>query len=173
MESKYRFYDFLKNIRSLRRAPPTVKAPFPEPGSPYKPILLLTVLRRIQKRDPAYIKNGFTCNDCKKDFLKVYQGLYGTPEKGIEFRIVQAFWYLGTGKPKIWELSPKNGFAEKLEQKTGKQLRSVNELNKLVKNAHFRTEDWEFLKDPIILEIVIPFIIKTHFPDLGRLLEDL
>jgi len=41
--------------------------------------------------------------------------MYGD-EADVDIKVTQAFWYLGSGKPKIWELLPKAGKGDELER---------------------------------------------------------
>jgi hypothetical protein len=92
-------FQLLKKLSSLEPAPRTVKGDYPAPKSPYKPILLLTVLWRIHRGVEPYARNEFRFDLCLKDFSHLYSRVYGNSSE-MKIKATQAFWYLGTGKPK-------------------------------------------------------------------------
>src|ERR1700733_2509187 len=93
--------DLLKRLGSLERAPRTSKGNYPAPTSPYKPLLLLTVLWRIQQGSLPHSGNTIPFDLCLEDFSELYQSLFGDTSD-LATKATQAFWYLGTGKPKMW-----------------------------------------------------------------------
>lgn len=73
--------DLLKRIAALQRAPKTRKGKYPASKSPYKPLLLLAVLRRVQQDKAPYCQNKILYSDCLRDFTALYSRLYGNGAK--------------------------------------------------------------------------------------------
>ncbi len=165
----------LKKISALERAPKTSKGDYPAAQSPYKPILLLTVLWRIQQNAPHFSENTLRFDLCCKDFEKLYSSLYGPPSSAIGGMATQAFWYLGSGKPRIWELVPNEGQSESLRvaQAEKLQVKTASKLNQMVASARFADPDWALLQDSDVQQSLISFLISRHFTDVRRELERL
>jgi predicted restriction endonuclease len=164
----------LKRVAALKRAPKSSRGKYPASSSPYKPILLLAVLRRIQQGETHYSKNEILYIDCKRDFQSLYATLYGTTSD-IDSKVVQAFWYLGTGKPRIWDLSPKAGMETDLAILTASraQIKTAPKLNRLVSSARFTAADWFLLQDVDVQQALISFLIFEHFVDVRHAVERL
>ena len=162
----------LKDIGSLQRAPRTVKGDYPAPRSPYKPIMLLVVLRRVQQGIKPYSENRLGYEACLRDFSALYSKLYGSASE-LSVKATQAFWYLGAGKPKIWNHVAQPGMeqdlAVSLDKKT--QVKSQRKLTKLVKFAQFSPENWALIADPDVQRALIAFLIAEQFTDVRRELE--
>jgi hypothetical protein len=77
--------------------------------------LLLIVLRRIQQHRKPYVDNRIDLESCAKDFGQLYSRLFGGPEE-VAPKVVQAFWYLGSGVPKMWVFTAKRGGEEELKR---------------------------------------------------------
>lgn len=166
--------DLLKRIGSLQRAPRTIKGDYPAPTSPYKPILLLATLRRIQQGTQPYASNRIEFRQCLSDFTILYSRVFGgSNEMGT--RAAQAFWYLGAGKPRLWEHVPRPGSEDELrahmDQKV--QIKSVRKLDNLVAFARFTPEHWSLLTDADVQQALISFLIAEQFTDVRRELERL
>jgi predicted restriction endonuclease len=165
-------YKLLKDISALERAPRTVKGDYPAPRSPYKPILLLIALSRIHKGIESYASNRIEFEHCLKDFGNLYSRLFGSSSE-MAARASQAFWYLGAGKPKVWELVPKPGMEEELKAliEARVQIKTAVKLNKLVAFARFPLGYWNLLTDSDVQRALISFLIAEHFADVRRELE--
>jgi predicted restriction endonuclease len=159
-------YDLLKRIAALRRAPKTSKGRYHAARSPYKPVLLLTVLRRIQQGKAPYASNRMEFDVCARDFELLYSRLFGEPEE-IHTKVTQAFWYLGSGSPKLWELTAKPGKEEELQSLVAQhaQIKTPGKLKLLVRLASFSEADWSLLTDSDVQEALISFLISQHFAD--------
>ena len=167
-------YDLLKRIAALKRAPKTKRGRYHAGRSPYKPVLLLTVLRRIQQGRKPYASNRITFEACVSDFRMLYSRLFGEPEE-IETKVTQAFWYLGSGSPKLWDLSSKPGRDDELQVLIDEhaQIKTSGELNKLVEFASFGETDWALLVDEDVQQALTSFLISQHFPDVRQEIERL
>jgi len=161
--------DLLKRVAELKRAPKTSKGKYPALKSPYKPILLLTVLRRIQQGRQPYVTNTIEFDACFQDFAALYARLYGE-SSNIESKVTQAFWYLGSGKPKMWQLCAKPGMQETLDTLVSShaQVKTAGKLTKLIEVAKFADSDWALLSDTDVQQALISFLISEHFPDVRR-----
>lgn len=159
--------DLLKRVASLKRAPRTSRGQYPASQSPYKPLLLLTVLRRIQQNREPYVSNTITYAACSQDFSTLYSRLYGDSSE-LESKVTQPFWYLGTGKPKMWELVAKPGMEEELRQlaTSRAQIKTAPKLTGLVDSARFADDDWHLLCDADVQKALISFLISEHFADI-------
>jgi len=164
--------DLLKRVGALKRAPRTSKGRYPALESPYKPILLLVALKRIQQDTSPYSQNRITYDACLRDFTKLYSRLYGDAGE-MEPKVVQAFWYLATGKPRIWSLIPRPGMATTLKMAADahEQIKTSGKLNRLVEAAAFDTSDWDLLNDSDVQQALISFLISGHFPDVRHEVE--
>jgi predicted restriction endonuclease len=165
---------FLKRVAQLQRAPNTKRATYVGPGSPYKPLLLLVVIRRIQQGHAPYINNRITYPVCLRDFSALYSKVYGD-SSNMEAKVAQPFWNFAGGKPKLWELVAKPGMEGELSKllssrvqiKTGARVKSV------VEAARFTEEDWRLLCDADVQQALISFILAAYFTDVKRELETL
>lgn len=173
-EERDTLYDLLKRIAALKRAPKTKKGRYHAERSPYKPVLLLTVLRRVQQGREPYVSNRIYFETCTKDFQMLYSRLFGEPEE-IETKVTQAFWYLGSGSPKLWNFSSKprrDGELQALIDERA-QVKTPGKLKKLVEFASFNESDWRLLADSDVQKALISFLISEHFSDvrqeIGRL----
>jgi hypothetical protein len=87
----------------------------------------------------------------------------------------QAFWYLGAGKPRLWELVPTEGMEEEvrttIEAKI--QIKTAAKLNKLVAFARFPPHYWKMLMDSDVQNALISFLIAEQFTDVRRELNSL
>lgn len=162
-------YDLLKRIAALKRAPKTRRGRYHAYRSPYKPVLLLSVLRRIQQGREPYASNRVSFGACEADFRKLYAQLFGEPEE-VETKVTQAFWYLGSGSPRLWGFSPKPGMDEALLTLINDhaQIKTPGKLKKLVEFASFSAPDWSLVTDSDVQEALISFLIAEHFADVRR-----
>jgi predicted restriction endonuclease len=161
--------ELIRRIAALKRAPKTSKARFPASRAPYKPILLLTVLRRLQQRRKPYADNVISFDECQRDFGTLYAGLFGT-DGALEPKVVQAFWYLGSGSPKMWDLHPQPGQTQELESmlEAKTQIKTSRKLTTLVSHASFSKADWILLNDGDIQDVLMTFLINEHFSHVGQ-----
>lgn len=167
-------YGLLKRIAALRKAPITSRASFPARESPYKPVLLLSVIKRIQQGKTSYIQNEILFKQCVEDFSTLYTALFGNNYQ-LETKVTQAFWYWGAGTPRIWQLIPRTGTEEALNDAilSKVQIKTPRKLQSLVLRAEFRDSDWKLLVDPDVQKALISFIMNEHFADIGRALARL
>jgi hypothetical protein len=91
----------------------------------------------------------------------------------MEPKVVQAFWYLATGAPKLWSLSPRPEMATTLKtaSEARVQIKSSGKLNKLVEFAAFENRDWNLLNDSDVQQALIASLISEHFPHVRREVE--
>ncbi len=165
-------YDLLKRISSLERAPQTSVGKYPAPRSPYKPVLLLTVLRRIEQPLAAAAENRILYADCEQDFQQLYCGLFGGSDD-VSTKVTQAFWYLGSGSPKIWEFVSQPGKEEELGSlmATKTQIKSAPKLQGLIASAQFAAADWKLLQDRDVRKALTAFLMSEHFTDVREQLS--
>lgn len=166
--------NLLKRFAQLKRAPKTTRANYPAGRAPYKPILLLAVLRRLQQGREPYTNNSMAFEDCAKDFGTLYHRLFGH-DQDPEPKVVQAFWYLGTGSPHVWDLHPQTGKEDALlaliEGRV--QVKTARKLTTHVSHASFPPADWELLTDSDVQDVLIAYLISEHFSDVQRELQRL
>lgn len=162
----------LKSIGSLERAPQTVRAGYPAPRSPYKPIMLLTTLRRLQQGRQPFIDNRISFQECLHDFSVLYSKVYGD-SSDMETKATQAFWYLGAGKPRIWQHVAKPGLEEQLATCIGEkvQIKSMAKLTSLVDYARFPEDVWTLVTDSDVQKALIAFLISEQFTDVRKEIE--
>jgi predicted restriction endonuclease len=165
-------YDLLKRISALERAPQTSIGKYPAPRSPYKPVLLLTVLRRIDQPTTPASSNRILFDDCERDFKQLYCGLFGGSDD-VATKVTQAFWYLGSGSPRIWTFVPQPGKSEELDSLvTSKaQIKSAPKLRGLIAEAQFLEEDWALLRDSDVRKALKAFLMSEHFTDVREQLS--
>jgi hypothetical protein len=161
------FLNLLKRVASLRRAPRTRKGKYPAARSPYKPLLLLSVLRRPQQQTVPFSSNRIEYDCCLRDFEILYAALYGDGE-GIASKATQAFWYLGAGTPVIWNLTANAGQEKELPTLISKgfQVKTPGRLRMLVHSASFSPADWQLVSDQDVQKALIAFLISEHFTDI-------
>jgi len=161
------FFDLLKRVASLRRAPRTRKGKYPAARSPYKPLLLLSVLRRLQQQAAPFSSNRIEYDLCRQDFGRLYSALYGDGD-GIDSKATQAFWYLGAGTPVIWNLTANAGHEKELPTliSEGFQVKTPGRLRRLVHSASFSPDDWQLVNDEDVQKALISFLISEHFTDI-------
>jgi predicted restriction endonuclease len=167
-------FGLLKRFAALRRAPKTSKGKYHAPTSPYKPILLLTVLRRIQQGRHSYAQNRIDYDACEQDFRTLYSRLYGETDN-IGSKVAQAYWYLGAGSPQVWTLVPKAGKEAELSKLIAEhaQIKTPTKLKTFVSMASFGENDWNVLTDQDVQRALIYFLISEHFADIRREIETL
>ena len=159
----------LKNIGSLERAPQTVRAGYPAPRSPYKPIMLLTTLRRLQQGKQPFIENRISFQESLNDFSVLYSKVYGE-SSDMETKATQAFWYLGAGKPRIWQHVAMPGMDDQLLKCISErvQIKTMTKLTKMVDYARFPEETWPLVVDSDVQKALIAFLISEQFTDVRR-----
>jgi hypothetical protein len=167
-------FQLLKHLASLERAPRTIKGDYPAPRSPYKPLLLLGVLWRIQHGYEPYSQNQISFELCMRDFSTLYARIYGD-STSMSTKATQAFWYLGTGKPRVWNLIPQPGKETEYNELSTKkvQIKTAPKLNHLIAFAQFAPQDWALLQDCDVQSALISFLIADQFTDVHRELERL
>ncbi len=159
--------NLLHRIADLARAPKTKRGQYPAERSPYKPILLLTVMRRLQLGAAPYSLNRIEFESCERDFARLYEMAYGQ-STDLSTKVSQAFWYLGAGTPQIWHFESPRGSETELDRFKAerKQVKSASSLARVVDHAYFGESDWRLLCDPYALQSLIAFTIECHFVDI-------
>lgn len=167
-------FDLLKRIGGLERAPRTSRGDYPAPRSPYKPTLLLAALWRIHRGIEPFSSNRMEFARCLADFSRLYTRIYGN-SLDMEVKASQAFWYLGAGKPQLWELVPKPGMEDQLASliDAKAQVKTANKLAKHVAFARFSPDHWNLLSDSDVQKALISFLIAEQFIDIRRELDEL
>lgn len=168
-------YSFLSRIekRRLRTAPYTVRATWGESSSPYKVIMIAALLMGFKKKN---FKNGIITLDQIRPFYEKIGKLLVSDFKCKDPQVIQPFWYLGAGQPKIWNLIPVEGSSGKLIQAIlkGKQVKSPGVFSDLVAGAELTTPDFDLLSDPIGARCVARFLAGEYLadhPNTGELLS--
>ena len=164
----------LKSMGSLERAPQTVRAGYPAPRSPYKPIMLLTTLRRLQQGRTPFIENRITFQECLSDFSSLYSKVYGD-SSDMETKATQAFWYLGAGKPRIWQHVARPGMDQELLTCISErvQIKTMTKLTSIVDYARFPDEVWPLVTDTDVQKALMAFLISEQFTDVRKEVERL
>jgi hypothetical protein len=136
--------------------------------------MLLVTLRRIQQARAPYAENRMVYNVCEKDFGELYCRLF-SDSNDIGTKASQAYWYLGSGSPKMWTLVPAVGAEESLgtHLSSKKQVKNASKLAQLVSLAHFSEVDWKLLSDTDVQNALMAFLISEHFPDIRRQIQEL
>ena len=160
---------FLRNIspEQLRRAPGTIRAKYPSPGSNYKPVLLLTVIHRICGGSPFYRDGIVRYAPSTEDFASVYDACYGAgASKPVQPKVTQAFWYLGAGKPRVWKLVANEGQENELESaiKNKVQVKLQTKLLELVSHAEMPEEIMALLRDRTAARAILAYLKQEFFP---------
>lgn len=165
-------HDLLKRIAALKRAPRTSRGDYPAQSSPYKPILLLTVLWRLQQSKEPFSRNRIEFLRCQEDFSLLYGGLFGD-RSDVPTKVTQAFWYLGAGKPKMWQFVPQTTKEEELHSSIQKkiQIKTPAKLQRIIAHAQFCEQDWSLLSDRDVNKALISFLIAEHFTDVREQLS--
>lgn len=77
----------------------------------------------------------------------------------------QAFWYLGTGVPRVWDFVAQD--AKLLDLKAaiaaGKQIKSKRQLMSLVALAEFNSSDLDLLNDKLANDAIKCFLVRKYF----------
>jgi hypothetical protein len=151
----------------LRRAPLTVKSTWEGGESPYKVLLLISIILAMH-RQKAFRGGIVYYNDCLPLFKEVYSILYGIRSEGIEHKIVQPFWYFGSGRPRIWRLVAQEGKVSELNRAIAqkKQLTTEKMLKGLVQCAEIDAGDHDLLHNSTAARAIIFFLagqyLSTH-----------
>jgi hypothetical protein len=145
-------------------------------ASPYKAILLLVVFQKIRNLEPDFRDGLIRYSNCVEGFDSLYRGLFGFESVDkLHEKIVQPFWNLGTGRPQLWKLMPKNDYEKELSDRIlqRKQVKSLNIVSKLVDHAKLKPGDLALLRDEVANDAVRGFFITTHFQEQGSAVFDL
>lgn len=163
---------FLRRIdkSSLRRAPKVkgkAGANFQTGASPYKPVLLLAIIGNLNSKGSPFSRGIVRFEDCEEPFFKTYNSLL-KPLKASEMKIekvVQPFWYFGTGAPRVWTLNPAEGKGSELRStiQSGVQIKTRQKLDALVDSAEFSLSDMQLLADPVANRAIEAFILNEYF----------
>jgi hypothetical protein len=158
-------YSFLSRIQknNLRVAPFTKKATWVAgQGSPYKVIMVTAVL--YGRRKNAF-KNGLITIEQIRPFFSKLAALLLPAAKIEDSMLVQPFWYLGAGQPKIWDLIPAEGASDELIKAMvdRRQIKTMTALKSLVSGAELSTPDFELLSDPLAARTIVRFIAGEYF----------
>ena len=160
---------FLESIspEQLRRAPGTIRAKYPSPGSNYKPVLLLTVVHRVRAGSPFYRDGIIRYAPSTEDFASVYDACYGAgATKPVQPKVTQAFWYLGAGSPRIWRLVANEGRERELESAIGnkEQVKVQTRLLELVSHAEMPEGIMALLRDRTAVRAILAYLKQEFFP---------
>jgi hypothetical protein len=145
-------------------------------ASPYKAILLLVIFQKIRNLEPDFRDGLIRYASCVEGFDSLYRGFFGFESVDkLHEKIVQPFWNLGTGKPQLWKLIPKNDYEIELSDRIlqRKQVKSLNIFSKLVDHAKLNPGDLALLRDEVANDAVRGFFILTHFQEQGSTAFDL
>jgi predicted restriction endonuclease len=163
---------FLQRIdkSSLKRAPkvPSKRgADFSTEGSPYKPLLLLAVIRQIGKNTKNFKSGIISFEDCVEPFFEVYSEQIKAIKQSAQKpeMVVQPFWYFGAGVPRIWELIPADNQTSELKAaiRKGVQIKTEYKLDNLVAFAEISLPDMLLIKDKVANKAIQAFILKEYF----------
>jgi hypothetical protein len=125
-------------------------------------------------RDGIFKAGIVRLEQCLPIYEEIYQSAYPAhPMTSLELeaKLVQPFWYLGAGTPRLWRLVPQTGMTGELKQTIAArpQIKTASALNRLVDYAELASEDYNFLRDPIVAEFLLYFLSGKH--DLPGLLD--
>ena len=165
-------HSYLAKISKIHRAPRVdANEPFPMGGeSPYKPALLLVVLEGISQEVSPFVEGRFTLQDCVPGLKFIFTALdvNGTLDpKKFDAMSAQPFWYLGAGKPKVFDLKACCGKADELSEATSspiKQIKSQGTLSKLVECAIIPAADLELITQDVANMAIRGFLVNRFFP---------
>lgn len=141
----------------------------PYPGgqkSPYKPLLLLTVLRMIHKRDRAFSRGLIRFADCLEHFVRLKTSIYGEIfDEDLTPQVVQPYWYFGAGVPRLWNLVPCEGKTLELNDAISGalQIKTRRKLEQLVAMAQVQPSDLDLLSDEAANNAIRAYLVATYF----------
>src|SRR5262249_17140124 len=150
---------------NLKRAPETRRSTWPQGESPYKVVLIMSVVAAMH-RDRAFPSGILYYADCVSYFRQLYQLLHPHENVGSwEPKIVQPYWYFGAGRSRIWSLVPKEGKTAELKRAIAsrKQIKTETQLNSLVECAEFDAGDFDLLQDKLAARALIAFLSAEYF----------
>jgi predicted restriction endonuclease len=151
--------------KNLKRAPATERSTWSEGESPYKVILIISIVSAMH-REKAFRSGIIYFEDCIPRFRKLYETLYPSEKvDSWEPKTVQPFWYFGAGRPRIWSLVPKEGKTAELKRAIAgrKQIKTETQLNSLVECAEFDPGDFDLLQDPTAAKTLVGFLMAEYF----------
>ena len=132
--------------------------------SPYKVIMIAAFILGRQKKA---FKNGLVTIESIKPFYEKIASVLMPGSEVTDPMVVQPFWYLGAGQPKIWSLIPSEGASDNLVQAMlmRKQIKDLSSLRKLVSGAELSTPDFELLSDPLGARTVTRFLAGEYLAE--------
>lgn len=153
--------------RQLKRAPATQRSTWTEGESPYKVVLITSIILAMH-REKAFRSGIVYYSECVPRFRKLYEALY--PQENVLSwgpKTAQPFWYFGAGRPRIWSLVPKEGKTAELKRAIAsrKQIKTEAQLNSLVECAEFDAGDFDLLQDPAAAKALVAFLAAEYFSD--------
>lgn len=158
---------FLSRIQktTLRTAPYTARATWATGSrSPYKVIMISALIRGLKK---GQFKNGIvTLNSIRPHYEHIASILM--PRAAVsDPMVVQPFWYLGAGQPKVWSLIPAEGSADELVKAVinRKQIKTLGILSGMISGAEISTADYELLNDPLCSRTIARFIAGEYLSE--------
>ncbi|WP_193211137.1 hypothetical protein [Luteolibacter marinus] len=160
-------YSFLSRVERgrLKVAPWTSKSTWPEGRSPYKVIMISAFIRGIHAAKA--FKNGLVTPAEITPFFKEVAEIVMPESEVSDGMIVQPFWRLGAGQPKIWNLIPAEGAGDVLIAAIldRRNVRTLPELSRFVCCAELSTPDYELLSDPLGARAVARFLAGEYLDD--------
>jgi hypothetical protein len=154
-------------IQNLRRAPFTAKATWKDGDSPYKVVLLMSVIMAMHMKK-AFRSGIVYFNDCVPLYADTYSCLYGLGSaEPLKPKVVQPFWYFGSGQSRIWDLIPKDGMTTRLKRSIAehKQIKTTSQLDTLVECAEFSSGDYDLLQSPLAARAILFFLAGEYFSE--------
>jgi len=149
--------------RGLHRAPFTIKSTWVSGESPYKVILLLSVMLAMH-RDKVARTGLVHYLDCARVFKEVYSIVFPNADSDWEPKIVQPYWYFGSGRPRLWRLIPQEGQAHALIQAISAKKQVTNEktLCTLVECGELDGGDCDLLQDPLAAKVIFAYLAAEY-----------
>jgi hypothetical protein len=131
--------------------------------------MLLAVMDGVKNSRGGYTEREISFDPIRRDFANLYMSLVDSsrPVDIIATEpATQAFWYLGSGKPKIWSLIAQPGCGTKLSSAitNAMQIKSPRKLASLVRSMRFSAPTWELIQNTNRCNAIISFLIARYFP---------
>jgi hypothetical protein len=160
---------FLAKLDNLQQASATKRAPFKAGSSLYKPTMLLAVVDSIRNARSGYTENMISIDTTCRDFANLYVELVDGSRPATKIAVepaTQAFWYLGSGKPRIWSLTPQPNRGSDLTSaiRDGVQIKSPIKLTSMVQSARFSAPTWDLLQSRNHCNAIFSFLVARYFP---------
>jgi len=144
------------------------RAKYPGGRSPYKPLLLLAVFGSVNQGRPNYYKGWFRPSDAVGSFAYLHCSIFPNEDnspKVVSSRFAQPYWYLGTGKPRLWDLRPRRGREKELQLSIAEkiQIKTFRKLEQLVEYAKLDTPTLNLLNDNKHYSTIESYLIDNFF----------